>query len=121
MWIKNNINSLNVLHISICQNDLGSISSEIQSLQRQSVTMNLQLKNRQAVRGELSQFVDDFIVPEATINVILDCPVTDEDFLTQLALLDQKISFVKVQSFKEASSCQDVKDILDKVPFQRLL
>ncbi|XP_003748088.1 vacuolar protein sorting-associated protein 52 homolog [Galendromus occidentalis] len=97
------------------QNDLGSISSEIQSLQRQSVAMNLQLKNRQAVKGELSQFVDDFIVPESTINVILDCPVTDEEFLAQLSLLDQKISFVKVQSFKEASSCQDVKDILDKL------
>jgi len=41
------------------QEDLGSISSEIQTLQEQSLSMNIRLKNRQAVRGELSQFVDE--------------------------------------------------------------
>lgn len=49
------------------QNDLGSISNEILSLQQQSVDMNLKLKNRQAVRGELSQFVDDMVVSEHMI------------------------------------------------------
>ncbi|KAL1422905.1 hypothetical protein MTO96_021626 [Rhipicephalus appendiculatus] len=49
------------------QEDLGSISHEILTLQQQSVSMNLRLKNRQAVRGELSQFVDDIIVPESMI------------------------------------------------------
>lgn len=47
---------------------LGSISSEIQTLQRQSMEMNVKLKNRQAVRGELSQFVDEMVVPEAMIK-----------------------------------------------------
>ena len=50
------------------QSDLGSISSEIIHLQQQSVDMNLRLKNRQAVRGQLSQFVDDMTVPEAMIR-----------------------------------------------------
>ena len=50
------------------QSDLGSISSEIVHLQQQSVDMNLRLKNRQAVRGQLSQFVDDMTVPEAMIR-----------------------------------------------------
>lgn len=50
------------------QQDLSSISQEIQSLQGQSVAMNLRLKNRQAVRGELSQFVDEMVVPEAMIK-----------------------------------------------------
>ena len=49
------------------QSDLGNISNEILSLQQQSVEMNIKLKNRQAVRGELSQFVDDMIVPEEMI------------------------------------------------------
>ena len=49
------------------QTDLGSISSEILSLQQQSVEMNLRLKNRQRVRGELSQFVDDLVVTELLI------------------------------------------------------
>ena len=50
------------------QTDLSSISQEIQSLQSQSVAMNLRLKNRQAVRGELSQFVDEMVVPEPMIK-----------------------------------------------------
>ena len=49
------------------QTDLGSISNEILSLQRQSVQMNVKLRNRQAIRGELSQFVDDMIIPEDMI------------------------------------------------------
>ena len=45
----------------------GSISNEILSLQQQSVQMNVKLQNRQAIRGELSQFVDDMIIPEDMI------------------------------------------------------
>ena len=50
------------------QSDLGSISTEILSLQQQSVQMNLKLKNRQAVKGELSQFVNDMVIPEGMIT-----------------------------------------------------
>lgn len=52
------------------QDDLGSISHEIQSLQEQSIVMNLKLKNRQSVRGELSQFVDEMVVSEAMIKLV---------------------------------------------------
>lgn len=50
------------------QSDLSSISSEIQKLQRQSVEMNVKLKNRQSVRGELSQFVDEMVIPKKMIE-----------------------------------------------------
>lgn len=50
------------------QSDLSSISSEIQTLQQQSVSMNVRLKNRQAVRSHLSQLVDELVVPEAMIS-----------------------------------------------------
>jgi hypothetical protein len=50
------------------QSDLGSISTEILSLQQQSVQMNLKLVNRQAVRGELSQFVGDMVISEKMIT-----------------------------------------------------
>jgi len=52
------------------QTDLSSISSEIQTLQQQSVAMNQRLKNRQAVRGELSQFVDEMVVPDTMITSV---------------------------------------------------
>lgn len=50
------------------QTNLGSISSEIQSLQQQSVNMNIKLKNRQTIRCELTQFIDEMVVPEAMIR-----------------------------------------------------
>ena len=50
------------------QGDLSSISSEIQTLQKQSVAMNIRLKNRQAVRGELSQYVDEMVIPQNLIK-----------------------------------------------------
>ncbi|KAH8020768.1 hypothetical protein HPB51_003425 [Rhipicephalus microplus] len=102
------------------QEDLGSISHEILTLQQQSVSMNLRLKNRQAVRGELSQFVDDIIVPESMILNILETPVTEKEFLEQLYVLDHKISFVKEQSFKDSRSCQDVRDILEKLKLKAI-
>lgn len=50
------------------QHDLGSISSDIENLQDQSVLMNLKLRNRQGVRGELSQFVDEMVVSDSMIQ-----------------------------------------------------
>lgn len=102
------------------QGDLSSISTEIQTLQEQSVTMNVKLKNRQSVRGELSQFVDEMVIPETMINHILDTPVTEREFLEQLHELHHKINFVKEQSFKEARSCIDVKDILEKLKIKAI-
>ena len=46
---------------------------------------------------------------------ILDTAVTEREFLEQLHELHHKINFVKEQSFKEARSCFDVKDILEKL------
>ena len=97
------------------QLDLGSISSEILYLQRKSVAMSQQLLNRQLIRGPLSQFIEDMTVSEALIAGIMDCPVTEKEFLTQLQTLNHKINFVKEQTFKEAKSCLDVKDILEKL------
>ena len=97
------------------QTDLGSISSEILSLQQESVDMNLRLKNRQGVRGELSQFVDDLVVTEQLISTIMETPVSEQLFLEQLQVLDHKIEFLKEQSFREARAAQDVKDVLEKL------
>lgn len=97
------------------QLDLGSISSEILYLQRKSVAMSQQLSNRQHIRVPLSDFIEDMTVSEALIVGIMDCPVTEKEFLTQLRTLNHKINFVKEQSFKEAKSCLDVKDILEKL------
>ncbi|CAK9833190.1 Vacuolar protein sorting-associated protein 52 homolog [Anthophora retusa] len=102
------------------QLDLGSISSEILYLQRKSVAMNQQLSNKTIIRGPLNQFIEDMTVSEALIAGIMDCPVTEKEFLTQLQTLNHKINFVKEQSFKEVKSCLDVKNILEKLKIKAL-
>lgn len=42
-------------------------------------------------------------------------PVTDKEFMVQLAILNQKLNFVKEQDFKETKACHDVKDVLEKL------
>ncbi|KAI9536823.1 Vacuolar protein sorting-associated protein 52 [Dissostichus eleginoides] len=97
------------------QCDLSSISSEIQTLQQQSVSMNVRLKNRQAVRSHLSQLVDELVVPGAMISTILDSPVTEQGFLEQLHELNNKINFAKELSFRETLACSDIQDIVDRL------
>ncbi|XP_041069183.1 vacuolar protein sorting-associated protein 52 homolog isoform X1 [Carcharodon carcharias] len=101
--------------LSTFQCDLSSISSEIQTLQEQSIAMNIKLKNRQSVRSELSQLVDELVVPNAMITIVLDTPVTEQQFLEQLHELNNKINYVKEQSFKETLACSDVQDTLDRL------
>ncbi|KRX79829.1 Vacuolar protein sorting-associated protein 52 -like protein [Trichinella sp. T6] len=97
------------------QSDLGNISNEIQSLQEQSVKMSVKLKNRQAVRSELSQFIDEIVVPEVMIKTIIDEPVSERLFLEQLHELQHKIAFVKQQAFREALSCVEVEGLLENL------
>ncbi|XP_038226822.1 vacuolar protein sorting-associated protein 52 homolog isoform X3 [Dermochelys coriacea] len=101
--------------LSSFQCDLSSISCEIQTLQEQSVAMNLRLKNRQAVRSQLSQLVDELVVPAAMISTILEAPVTEQDFLEQLHELNNKMNYVKEQAFRETMACTDVHHVLDRL------
>ncbi|OXU25315.1 hypothetical protein TSAR_013035 [Trichomalopsis sarcophagae] len=102
------------------QSDLGSISEEILYLQRKSITMSQQLTNRQVIRGPLNQFIEDMTVSESLIAGIMDSPVTEKEFVTNLETLNYKINFVKEQSFKDAKSCNDVKDILEKLKIKAM-
>ncbi|VDN28061.1 unnamed protein product [Cylicostephanus goldi] len=77
-----------------------------------------ELENRQKVRGELSQFVDDIIVPQTMIKVIMEADVSDRSFLEQLHELQHKISFVRAQEFKDARAVYDVMGVLESLKFK---
>ncbi|XP_064099537.1 vacuolar protein sorting-associated protein 52 homolog [Macrobrachium nipponense] len=94
---------------------LSTISQEIQSLQEQSASINVQLTNRKVVHSEMSRFIDQLMVPEVMIHHILNTSVTDDLFMQQLKALNQKSKFIKEQNFRDAHSCQDVQDIVDKL------
>lgn len=97
------------------QADLGNICQEILNLQEESVSLSIRLKHKQIIRGELSQFVEEIIVPEAVISHIIDTPPSEPEFLAQLKVLDQKITFVNEQSYRDAISCRDVLEILQNL------
>ena len=50
--------------LSHFQSTLTNISAEIQTLQGQSLSINTKLKNRQAVRRDLHEFVDNIMVQD---------------------------------------------------------
>ena len=41
--------------------------------------------------------------------------MTEQEFADQLLNLEQKITFLKEQSFREARSCNDVRDVIEKL------
>lgn len=45
-------------------------------------------------------------------SAIMQTPVTEKDFSTQLSNLNHKLNLVKELQFKEAKSSEDVKDVL---------
>ncbi|XP_037039849.1 vacuolar protein sorting-associated protein 52 homolog [Bradysia coprophila] len=102
------------------QNVLCNISSEITTLQKKSVSMSVQLTNRQSIRAQLSQFIEDMAIPEELITTIMESPVTEKDFIIQLNQLNHKLNLAKELSFKESKSVDDVKDVLLKLKIKAM-
>lgn len=94
------------------QADLGNICQEIISLHEQTVSLNMQLKNKQAVRFKLGNFIEDMTIPQTVVQHIMYSPACEKNFLDNLMILDQKIHFFKEQDFKDALSCNDVNQTL---------
>jgi hypothetical protein len=75
------------------KNDLGKISSEIKSLQEQSLGMSIKLRNRKAAERRLGVFVEEITVPPELITSVLDDEVS-EPYLERLVDLDRRLRFV---------------------------
>lgn len=82
--------------------------------------MSVQLSNRQSIRAQLSQFIEDIVIPEDMIKIILETPVTEKDFIQQLNILNHKLNLIKELSFKECKSTTDVIEILHKLKIKSI-
>ncbi|VUZ56105.1 unnamed protein product, partial [Hymenolepis diminuta] len=100
--------------------DLGNISSDIQDLQIQSMNMQQRLQNRQVVRGELSQFLSDMVIPDTLIQHILLTPVTEQDFIENLHELDHKLGILTEYGAMDYPACQDVSSLLTKLKIKSI-
>lgn len=96
------------------QGDLSSISAQIKSLQEESLSMNVKLRNRKAAETQLSSFITQIVVPPEMINSICEAEV-NEAYLEYVVELNKKVLFSKQPSTAMTSACADIKPELEKL------
>ena len=60
------------------QKDLGKISGEIKSLQEQSMSLSIKLRNRKAAETSLGAFVEGITVSPSLVSSLLESEVNEE-------------------------------------------
>eukprot|EP00854_Cymbomonas_tetramitiformis_P024046 gene24046-29182_t len=95
------------------QGDLGNISTEIKTLQEQSLSMSIKLRNRKAAEAQLGTFVEGLTVPPRLVTEILDKEV-NEDYLEFCLALHTKLTFTSTNPLaRKAVATQDVEPELE--------
>ncbi|XP_051187524.1 vacuolar protein sorting-associated protein 52 A isoform X2 [Lolium perenne] len=94
---------------------IGSISSEIRSLQEKSLDLGVRLNNRKLVETKLATFVEEIVAPPGLVNVIIDGEVNDE-YIKSLNILSKKLRFAQVDPMINASKAlKDIKQELERL------
>lgn len=97
------------------KNDLGKISSEIKSLQEQSLGMSIKLRNRKAAERRLGSFVEEITVPPDLITAVLDDEVT-EAYLERLVDLNRRLGLIDRGNLaKTSAAADDVRPELERL------
>ncbi|RLN41434.1 vacuolar protein sorting-associated protein 52 A-like [Panicum miliaceum] len=94
------------------QAHIGSISSEIRSLQVKSLDISVQLKNRKLVETKLAGFVEEIIAPPGLVDILVNGEVND-GYARSLEILSKKLKFVQVNPLINASKA--LKDITQEL------
>ncbi|CAN6282678.1 unnamed protein product [Urochloa humidicola] len=94
---------------------IGSISSEIRSLQVKSLDISVQLKNRKLVETKLAGFVEEIIAPPGLVDILVNGEVND-GYARSLEILSKKLKFVQVNPLINASKAlKDIKEELERL------
>ncbi|CAA6668604.1 unnamed protein product [Spirodela intermedia] len=108
------------------QAEIGSISSEIKSLQEKSMDMGLKLKNRKhfilfnilflsGSRVETCKICRRYYCPPRMVDIIVDGEVNDE-YMRMLEILSRKIKFIEVDPMVNSSmALKDVQPELERL------
>ncbi|EFN54603.1 hypothetical protein CHLNCDRAFT_35889 [Chlorella variabilis] len=94
------------------QSDLGSISTEIRSLQEQSSSMSVRLKNRRVVQERLGDFIQHVGIPPPLIFGIVQGEI-GEEFLRHLEALAGKLEYAPAD---QCASSQPPLPLMDVAP-----
>eukprot|EP01135_Chromosphaera_perkinsii_P012212 Nk52_evm31s2612 gene=Nk52_evmTU31s2612 len=96
------------------QANLGNIGTEIQTLQNQSLTMNLKIKNRKIIQSKLGSIIDDLVISPDMITHICEGEV-NEEFVQYLKALTAKIASAKSDKFLQAKCFSEIKPEMIKL------
>mmetsp|Transcript_11713 Transcript_11713/g.17391 ORF Transcript_11713/g.17391 Transcript_11713/m.17391 type:complete len:720 (+) Transcript_11713:36-2195(+) len=74
------------------QQSLGTISSDIKSLQDKSHTMNIKLKNRKETEYQLAKYIHNVVISPKLMQTIFDGEI-DENYMDMVKTLDKKCTY----------------------------
>jgi hypothetical protein len=96
--------------------DLAATSTDIRALQEQSRAMNVKLRNRRALQGGLSEFVERVALLPSLVHGIMEAPPAGADFAAALRQLDAKLAFVaRDEAVRRSAAFRDVAPELERL------
>eukprot|EP00742_Colponemidia_sp_Colp-10_P005738 GILJ01006133.1.p1 GENE.GILJ01006133.1~~GILJ01006133.1.p1 ORF type:complete len:595 (+),score=118.62 GILJ01006133.1:511-2295(+) len=97
------------------QADLGDISSEIKTLQEESLSMNVRLTNRKETETRLGGFLEQLVVPPNLIQSICEADPIDESYLDYVLALKQRIDYAKRPEVIGSLASKEAQPELEKL------
>jgi chromosome segregation ATPase len=91
------------------QNDLATVSAEIETLQSRSTALSLRLENRKLVESGLGPIAEEISVSPAIVGKIVD-GVIDEAWVRALAEVEKRSRAMDIKS-KENRNIKGVRDL----------
>ncbi|KAM3065517.1 Vacuolar protein sorting-associated protein 52 [Clarireedia jacksonii] len=102
------LNSVEI-NLTSFQNDLATVSAEIETLQARSTALSIRLENRKTVEAGLGPIVEEISVSPAVVRKIVDGPI-DEGWVRALAEVEKRSKAMDARS-KEQRSILGVNDL----------
>ena len=109
-------NVLSSVEISLTnfQNDLGTVSAEIETLQNRSTALNTKLENRKVIERLLGPAVEDISIAPAIVTEISEGAI-DHEWVEALRILEKRSRAIesRLQGQDKILAVSDVKPLLD--------
>lgn len=101
-------------YLTAFQNDLGTVSTEIETLQNRSTGLSRKLENRKAAEQRLGPIVEDIAIAPVTVRKITDGDVNDT-WMKALREVDTKAKSMELRSDSSIRAIKDIKPEIDKL------
>ncbi|KAJ2901188.1 Vacuolar protein sorting-associated protein 52 [Coemansia aciculifera] len=101
------------------KSSLGAINNDIQSLQNDSLSMSVKLKNRVVAEKQLDKIIQGVVVPPDAVRLICNGEV-NERYLECLVEINKRIAYMRVHSkqHKRLRAFQEIQPELDRLCFK---